>query len=82
MYVSHALRYSPLERVSDQMRRIEDSSKAQSNGIAAVDSALHTLSELTHQNLSLVEQTHSASDDLQSRSASLGETVAVFRLTA
>jgi methyl-accepting chemotaxis protein len=71
-----------VERVSDQMRRIEDSSKAQSNGIAAVDSALHTLSELTHQNLSLVEQTHSASDDLQSRSASLGETVAVFRLTA
>lgn len=73
---------SQVERVADQMRRINESTRAQTGGIAAVGGALAVLDDLTRQNSAMVENNRSSSTDLQRQSKDLTRTVAVFRLTA
>ncbi len=73
---------SQVERVADQMRRINESTSAQTDGIAAVGGALAVLDDLTRQNSAMVENNRSSSTDLQRQSKDLTRTVAVFRLTA
>ena len=73
---------SHVERVADQMRRINESTSAQTDGIDAVGGALAVLDDLTRQNSAMVENNRSSSADLQRQSTDLSRTVAVFRLTA
>ena len=72
---------SQVQRVADQMRRIDESTDAQAQGIAAVEGALTALDELTRQNSAMVEDNRSSSADLQRQSTELARTVSVFRLT-
>jgi methyl-accepting chemotaxis protein len=73
---------SHVERVAGQMRRISESTGAQTDGIAEVGGALAFLDELTKQNSAMVENNRASSAELQRQSENLTRTVAVFRLAA
>ena len=69
-------------QVAGRMQHITQASLDQKDGIAEVQAAVHALQALTDDNVGLVADNRARAQALQSQSASLEATVAVFRLGA
>lgn len=66
--------------VAAAMTQIADASAEQSAGLKAISAAVGQLDEITHQNARMIEQSVHQSSDLADRSATLVESVAMFKL--
>ncbi len=69
-----------VKHVADIMGEITSASQEQSAGIAEVNQAITQMDEMTQQNAALVEQAAAAAESMQEQSASLSQTVSVFKL--
>ncbi|MES2076189.1 MAG: methyl-accepting chemotaxis protein [Pseudomonadota bacterium] len=69
-----------VQQVNDIIGRISAASAEQAEGIAAVNSAVARIDDVTQQNAALVEQAAAAAGSLQEQSAQLSGAVAVFQL--
>jgi methyl-accepting chemotaxis protein len=66
--------------VADIMREITAASEEQSSGIEEVNRAIAHMDEMTQQNAALVEEAAAAAQSMQDQAATLGYTVAVFKM--
>ncbi|MBP6375362.1 MAG: HAMP domain-containing protein [Giesbergeria sp.] len=73
---------SAIARVTDIVGEISNASRAQSQGVAQVGSAVTHLDEVTQQNASLVEEIAAAAGGLQAQAQDLVGVVSVFKLGA
>ena len=73
---------SAIGRVTDIVGEISNASRAQSQGVAQVGSAVTHLDEVTQQNASLVEEIAAAAGGLQAQAQDLVGVVSVFKLGA
>ena len=73
---------SAIARVTDIVGEISNASRAQSQGVAQVGSAVTHLDEVTQQNASLVEEMAAAAGGLQAQAQDLVGVVSVFKLGA
>ena len=70
-----------VKRVTDIISEIAAASQEQSSGIEQVNQAVTSMDQTTQQNAALVEEAAAAAESLQEQAASLGEAVAVFKLS-
>lgn len=70
-----------VRQVGDIIGEITAASVEQSEGIAAVNSAIGQLEQMTQQNAALVEESAAASESLKGQTHILSKAVAVFNLT-
>jgi methyl-accepting chemotaxis protein len=71
---------SEVNKVTEAISNISRVSKEQSLGISAVNSAITKIDELTQHNSSLVEQSASASENLNRQAGELSEMVSAFSI--
>ncbi|MBJ7313410.1 MCP four helix bundle domain-containing protein, partial [Rugamonas sp. CCM 8940] len=69
-----------VQQVNDIIGRISAASAEQAEGIAAVNSAVNQIDDVTQQNAALVEQAAAAAGSLQEQAAQLSGAVAVFQV--
>jgi methyl-accepting chemotaxis protein len=70
-----------VQRVTDIMAEIMSATTEQSAGIEQVNQAVSQIDQVTQQNAALVEQASAAAAELQSQSAHLARSVALFKLS-
>jgi methyl-accepting chemotaxis protein len=71
-----------VRNVGQLIGEISDSSRAQSEGIGQVNSAVGQLDDMTQRNAALVEESAAAAESLKIQAARLADVVAVFRIAA
>ena len=67
-------------RVAGSVRSITSAAEQQSQGLIEMTEAIRGLDDITHQNSKMVDQTSSASSDLEQRAHRLARSVGTFRL--
>ena len=71
-----------VRRVTDIMGEIMSAAKEQTSGIEQINEAISQMDQVTQQNAALVEEAAAASQSMQEQSATLAQTVSVFKLDA
>ena len=71
---------SAVHQVSDTVAGISASATEQADGMAEVNSAIHSLESLARQNEETAERAQAASHTLQEQATALTQSVGVFRL--
>jgi methyl-accepting chemotaxis protein len=69
-----------VQRVTDLIGEIGNSTHEQTSGIGLVSSAVTQLDSATQQNAALVEQSAAAASSLREQAAQLVQTVSVFKI--
>ena len=69
-----------VRKVAEIMGEIMSASQEQSTGIHEINQAILSMDQVTRQNAALVEEAAAAAHSLQDMSATLAESVSVFKL--